>query len=49
MTAVTLASLAVLQSESTPYETALPTGPVALIVLVASLALTVGWIWYLLR
>lgn len=30
-------------------ETTLPTGPVAAVVLVASLVLTVGWVWYLLR
>lgn len=30
-------------------ETTLPTGPMALIVLVVSLAGTAGWLWYLLR
>ncbi len=30
-------------------ETTLPTGPVAIVVLVASLVLTAGWVWYLFR
>lgn len=45
---VLVVSSVVLQSEEA-YEPALPTGPIALIVLVASLAMTVGWLWYLLR
>lgn len=31
------------------YEPVLPIGPVATVVLVASLGITVGWLWYLLR